>query len=198
MVRRFLSPTQAATRDRLIEAAIAVATDRGYEGAGVREVASRAGVSPATAYQHVSSKDQLLVEALLLLGDRVTEHVLSHPPAEKGPARRISDVFARIMRQAAQKPLLYQALFRAYIAAYPTMTGAEETIGFGPERTAWIGHTLKAGDTAGYADAEIESASRVLSTMFLGAIVGVAAGRDAHDVIAVLDEAAHRLLPERA
>lgn len=198
VVRRLLSRTQAATQDRLIDAAIEVATENGYEGAGVREVAARAGVSPATAYQYVSSKDQLLIEALLKLGDRVTENVQARVPSGTGPAQRLSDVFARIMRQAAQKPLLYQALFRAYVAGYPPMGGIDDSIGFGPERAAWIGHALRAGDTGGYDDAAIESAARILSTMFLGAIVGVAAGRDAGEVIGILDEAVHHLLPDRS
>lgn len=195
IVRRVLSATQAATRDKLIDAAIEVATESGYEGAGVREVASRAGVSPATAYQHVSSKDQLLIEALLALGDRVGDSVESRVPSGRGPAERLTDVFRRVLRQAAQKPLLYQALFRAYVAGYPGMVGIDDSVGFGPERAAWIGQTLRAGDTEGHDDAELDAAARILSTTFLGAIVGVAAGRDAEDVIDVLDEAAHRLLP---
>ncbi|WP_026454524.1 TetR/AcrR family transcriptional regulator [Saccharomonospora iraqiensis] len=195
VVRRVLSATQAATRDKLIDAAIEVATENGYEGAGVREVAARAGVSAATAYQHVSSKDQLLVEALLALGDRVGASVDARGPSGGGPAERLTDVFGRVLWQAAQKPLLYRALFRAYVAGYPGMADGSDSVGFGPERAAWIGRTLRAGDTAGHDDAELDAAARVLSTTFLGAIVGVAAGRDAEDVIGVLDEAVHRLLP---
>ncbi|NIJ12906.1 AcrR family transcriptional regulator [Saccharomonospora amisosensis] len=197
VVRRVLSSNQAATRDKLIDAAIEVATESGYEGAGVREVAARAGVSPATAYQHVSSKDQLLIEALLALGDRVTENVRARQPSSSDPAGRLMEVFARIMRQAAQKPLLYQALFRAYVGGYPAVAGSDDSIGFGPERAAWIGAALRAGGSGGYGDAEIDSAARVLSTMFLGAIVGVAAGRDADEVTDILREAVHRLLPDR-
>ncbi|WP_007024006.1 TetR/AcrR family transcriptional regulator [Saccharomonospora iraqiensis] len=195
VVRRVLSATQAATRDKLIDAAIEVATENGYEGAGVREVAARAGVSAATAYQHVSSKDQLLIEALLALGDRVSASVESRIPPGSGPAERLTDVFGRVLRQAAQKPLLYRALFRAYVAGYPGLAGVDDSFGFGPERAAWIGQTLRAGDTGGHDDTQIDTAARILSTTFLGGIVGVAAGRDAEDVIDVLNEAVHRLLP---
>ena len=69
------------------------------------------------------------------------------------------------------------------------------SVGFGPERAAWIGEAIRAGDTAGASDTDIESASRILSTLFLGAMVGVAAGREPDDVVGVLDEATRRLLP---
>lgn len=196
VVRNVLSPARAATREKLIDAAIELATEGGYEAAGIRQVAARAGVSVPTAYQHASSKDQLLVEALMALGERSTEGVRQRKPRGRTPAARLSAVFRRIMRQAAEKPLLHQALYRAYVASSPALAGADADapVGFGPERARWIGETLRAGDTAGHTDAEIESASRVLSMTFLGAMVGVAAGRDVDEVVGILDEATHSLL----
>ena len=197
VVQRVLSPARAATRDRLIDAAIELATEGGYDAVGIRPVAARAGVSVPTAYQHVSSKDQLLVEALLALGERSTAGVRSRAPRGSTPAARLSRVFARIMRAAAEKPLLYQALYRAYVASAPALTAVEGQVGFGPERAAWIGDALRAGDHGGFGDDELESAARILSTLFLGAMVGVAAGRDVDEVVRILDEATHRLLPAR-
>lgn len=197
VVQRVLSPARAATRDRLIDAAIELATEGGYESVGIRQVAARAEVSVPTAYQHVSSKDQLLVEALMALGARSTAVVRSRKPQGRTPADRLSRVFARIMREAADKPLLYQALYRAYVASAPALAGVEGQVGFGPERAAWIGDALRAGDHAGFDDTELEAAARILSCLFLGAMVGVAAGRDVDEVVRILDEATHRLLPDR-
>ena len=194
-MQRLLSPARAATRDRLIDAAIALATEGGYDAVGIRQVAAAAGVSVPTAYQHVSSKDELLVEALMALGSRSTEGVRQRRPAGDSPAERLSRVFRRIMREAARKPLLYQALYRAYVSSAPALTDVDGVIGFGPERAAWIGHTLRAGDPRHHSDEELEAAARILSCLFLGAMVGVAAGRDVDEVVAILDEATHRLLP---
>lgn len=194
VVQRVLSPARAATRERLIDAAIELATEGGYDAVGIRQVAAHAGVSVPTAYQHVSSKDQLLVEALMTLGERSTEGVRQRKPAGATPADRLVQVFRRIMREAARKPLLYQALYRGYVGSAPAVHGLA---GYGPERAAWIGHTLRSGNTEGYTEEQLESASRVLSTLFLGAMVGVAAGRDVDEVVGVLDEAAHALLPPR-
>ncbi len=197
VVPRVLSAARAATRDRLIDAAIELATEGGYDAVGIRSVAARAGVSAPTAYQHVSSKDQLLVEALMALGERSTQGVRQRRPAGDTPADRLSAVFRRIMREAARKPLLYQALYRAYVASAPALTAIEGLVGFGPERAAWIGDALRAGDHSGVDDADLDAAARILSTLFLGAMVGVAAGRDVDEVTALLDDAVHRLLPGR-
>ncbi|KQY51003.1 TetR/AcrR family transcriptional regulator [Nocardioides sp. Root140] len=194
VVRNVLSPARAATRERLIDAAIELATEGGYDAAGIRQVAARAGVSVPTVYQHASSKDQLLVEALMTLGERSTEGVRQRRPREKTPAARLSAVFRRVMRQAGEKPLLYQALYRAYVASAPALTALDGPVGFGPERARWIGETLRAGDVGDHTDEEIESASRILSMMFLGAMIGVAAGRDVDEVVRILDEATHQLI----
>jgi AcrR family transcriptional regulator len=196
VVQRVLSPARAATRDRLIEAAIELATEGGYDAVGIRQVAARAEVSVPTAYQHVSSKDQLLVEALMTLGSRSTEGVRQRRPEGDSPAERLVRVFRRIMREAAKKPLLYQALYRAYVGSAPALADVDGLVGFGPERAAWIGHTLRSGERSGYTDEQLEAAARILSTLFLGAMVGVAAGRDVDEVVAVLDEATYRLLPK--
>jgi len=195
-VPALLSPARAATRQRLIDAALELAAEGGYDAVGIRPVAARAGVSVPTAYQHVSSKDQLLVEALMTLGARSTEGVRQRPPADSSPADRLVRVFRRIMKAAAAAPLLYTALYRAYAASGPLL-GSEDAVGFGPEQAAWIGETLRAGDHEGYSDEELDAAARILSTLFLGAMVGVAAGRPVSEATAVLDEATHRLLPDR-
>jgi AcrR family transcriptional regulator len=196
VVQRVLSPARAATRDKLIDAALELATEGGYDAVGIRSVARRAGVSAPTAYQHVSSKDQLLVEALMALGERSTEGVRSRRPRGDTPADRLAAVFRRILREAAGKPLLYQALYRAYVASAPALPGMEGLVGFGPERAAWIGDALRAGDHSGVSDEDLDAAARILSTLFLGAMVGVAAGRDVGEVTALLDDAVHRLLPD--
>ncbi|MGJ3507621.1 TetR/AcrR family transcriptional regulator [Enemella sp. A6] len=192
VVAPLLSPARAATRQKLIAAAIDLATEGGYEAVTVRTVAARAEVSVPTAYQHASSKDQLLVEALLELGGRSTAGVQQRRPAGDSPADRVSDVFRRIMAQVADKPLLYQAMYRAFVAWGPALP---EGIGFGPERAAWIGAALRAGDTQGHSEESLDEAASILSCMFLGAMVSVTTGRPIPEVLEVLITTVHRLLP---
>ena len=62
MPRRQLNERQAATVQRLLDAGLAQLAEVGPEALTVRQVAERAGVSPATAYTYFSSKNHLLAE----------------------------------------------------------------------------------------------------------------------------------------
>ena len=73
-----LTPNQQATRQALVDTAIELATEGGYDAVSMPEVARLAGMSTAKAYQYIGTKDQLLVEALLSLGQRSTEDVERH------------------------------------------------------------------------------------------------------------------------
>ena len=48
-----------ATRERLVEAALAVFASHGFEGATTREIASRAGVALAALPYHFTTKEAL-------------------------------------------------------------------------------------------------------------------------------------------
>ncbi|MFS3126954.1 TetR/AcrR family transcriptional regulator [Nocardioides sp. Bht2] len=192
VVQRVLSPARAATREKLIATVIDLATEGGYDAVGIRQVAAAAGVSVPTAYQHASSKDQLLMEALMSLGERSTEAFRARPPQGATPADRLGVVFARILREAGEKPLLYQALYRGYVASAPDWADEDGVVGFGPEQAAWIGETLAGSE---HSPEQIASATRMLSMMFLGAMIGVASGRNPEEVSQILAEATARLLP---
>jgi AcrR family transcriptional regulator len=71
-----LSPSRGAQppvgEAGILEAAIAVMAEHGYHGTSVRDIAERAGVSPAALYHHFGSKQEVLatimergIEALL-------------------------------------------------------------------------------------------------------------------------------------
>jgi AcrR family transcriptional regulator len=53
-----------STRDRLLAAATAVFGERGYDGAGVQEIARRAGLTTGAIYANFSGKAELLFEAI--------------------------------------------------------------------------------------------------------------------------------------
>ncbi len=73
------APTPLRRRDfeqnraRILDAALALAAERGPETLTVSEVAHRAGVNRTTAYQHFRTRDALLGAVMEALGDAVTE-----------------------------------------------------------------------------------------------------------------------------
>jgi AcrR family transcriptional regulator len=62
------------TRQQLLDAAIEVFTERGYDKAGVAEIARRAGVTTGAIYSRWAGKREMLVDAL----DVVMSHHLLH------------------------------------------------------------------------------------------------------------------------
>lgn len=98
---------QGPGEDGILRAAIAVMTEHGYHGTSVRDIAARAGISPAALYYHFASKQDVLatimergIEALLRvsraalaaagdepagrLGALVETHVLFHLRDQRG------------------------------------------------------------------------------------------------------------------
>jgi AcrR family transcriptional regulator len=57
-----LTPRAQQTRAAIVEAALALFRERGYEATTMREIASRAGVSTGNAYYYFGSKEELIQE----------------------------------------------------------------------------------------------------------------------------------------
>jgi AcrR family transcriptional regulator len=57
-----LTPRAEQTRAAIIEAALALFRERGYEAATMRDIATRAQVSTGSAYYYFSSKEELIKE----------------------------------------------------------------------------------------------------------------------------------------
>jgi AcrR family transcriptional regulator len=64
------------TRDRLVEATVAVIVERGWGGVTTRVVAQRAGVRPGVVHYHFASVDELRRAAVLATFDREIEPFL--------------------------------------------------------------------------------------------------------------------------
>src|SRR5437868_7079527 len=55
-----MSRPKAATKEGIMEAALSVFHERGYEGTTIPAIASRAGVAQGTLYNYFPSKEKLL------------------------------------------------------------------------------------------------------------------------------------------
>lgn len=128
--------------DRVRQAAIALFAERGFHGTGIRELAGKAGLSSASLYHYMGTKDQLLAEIMETalrrlttaarlaadgiddqgerLGTLVALHVLTH--AERPAETRVvdnevsalpPDGYAAVVRMRDE----YEGLFDAVLAA---------------------------------------------------------------------------------
>ncbi len=98
-------------REALLEKALALFAERGYEQTSIEEIARAAGVAVGGFYQHFTSKRQIL----LVLLDRLLQDVslLTWEAKSVAPAD-IRDGIARLIRQALTVDWAYAGAYRAW------------------------------------------------------------------------------------
>lgn len=79
MARPKSDPTQAPTRDRLLEAAAGLFADRGYEGVSVRDLTRSVGLNEAVLYHYFRDKADLFDQVLGSLAADFLEPGLADP-----------------------------------------------------------------------------------------------------------------------
>lgn len=113
--RRSLNVRQAETVGKLFDAAGALLEEVGHEQITIRMVASRAGVSPATAYTYFASRDHLFAELFWRLLDSAPRPPLKGRTAEK----RVAEVASYLAELIAGAPELAAAVNKSLLAADP-------------------------------------------------------------------------------
>ena len=74
----------------LLDAAVALAAEGGYDAVQMRDVAARAEVALGTLYRHYASKDQLLLAAMAEQAATLRERLVQRPPRGDDRGRRAS------------------------------------------------------------------------------------------------------------
>ena len=103
------------TRARLVAAAAEVFAERGYDGAGVQEIARRAGLTTGAIYANFRGKADLLLDAVREQGtNELDELILLDPP----PTSSI-DLLTQLGRRLVTEPETDKRslLFEAFAAA---------------------------------------------------------------------------------
>ena len=103
----------AVRKQRLLDAAVALAAEGGYDAVQMRDVAARAGVALGTLYRHYTSKDQLLLATLAREATGLRERLVQRPARGATPAARVSDVLRRASRALEREPALTKAMLTA-------------------------------------------------------------------------------------
>ena len=113
---RAIPASQVARRERILDAAMELAAEGGYDAVQMREVAERADVALGTVYRYFPSKVHLLVAAMSrtfqALQDTVRVDASSGTPEE-----RIYRVVAAVTRYLARNRRLSGAMIRALMSA---------------------------------------------------------------------------------
>lgn len=98
---------RAATRGRVIDAAMTALVEDGYAAVTTRAVAERAGVAQSTVMHHFGTREDLLTEAMSLVGVRIIEEIVDEITAgiDRTPSDRpeLEDVLD-LLWQGFQSP----------------------------------------------------------------------------------------------
>jgi AcrR family transcriptional regulator len=111
--------SRAVRRQRVVEAAVELASEGGYDTVQMRDVAARAGVALGTIYRYFPSKDQLLAAAQVAWARQLQERLGRRPPAGDDPLARLLDVIGRACRAIERNQQLSSALVTAIASPDP-------------------------------------------------------------------------------
>lgn len=165
-----LTPKALIRRQRIVEAAIELGTEGGYEAVHMRVVAERAGVALATVYRYFESKDHLLSAAVSEWTSQLQSRLDRSPARGDTAVEQLVDVLRRASRGLERRPQFAAALIRALHSPDPSVAAA----------AADVRQQIRAMTTPmlrGLPAEDVEGIVSVLGHVWNSAIMGWANGR---------------------
>jgi TetR/AcrR family transcriptional regulator, cholesterol catabolism regulator len=107
---------------RIVETAVELAEEGGFEAVRLRDVAAHAGVALGTLYRRFHSKEDLLVAALAMETSNLERRFLQHPPTGAHELERVSAFFGLVARAMLRRPNLARALLKAGASGDPGLS----------------------------------------------------------------------------
>jgi AcrR family transcriptional regulator len=104
---------------RIVETAVELAEEGGFEAVRLRDVASHAGVALGTLYRRFSSKEDLLVAALEVETLELERRFVQRQPTGESALERVMSFFAQATRGMTRRPNLARALLKAASSGEP-------------------------------------------------------------------------------
>jgi TetR/AcrR family transcriptional repressor of uid operon len=151
--------TLADTEERLVTAAAQVFAERGYDGAGVHQIARRAGLTTGAIYSRYAGKAALLAEAIR----RFTSDEFDQLFAEHAFEGRVTDVLATVgSHLVTREPTPGQAiLLEAFVAARRDPEVAEVMREHLADRARRLGEMVDSSKASGLVDPALDTAAVV-------------------------------------
>jgi AcrR family transcriptional regulator len=165
------SSKSETTRDQLLQAATEVFSERGYEGADVREIARRAGRTTGSIYANFSGKAQLLFEAIGARGGADFDELLRSGAVATSAAGLLADLGSHLLdSDGSSAPGL---LVEAFVAARRDPDLAEFVRALAEDRMHGVAAIVRRarldGDIAG--DVSTDALVRFAIVLALGSLL---------------------------
>lgn len=182
-----LTVSQAARRQRVIDAALALGSEGGYEAVQMRDVARTAGVALGTIYRYFTSKDHLLAAAMVDWSSDLERRIAQRRPTNGSTADAVVDVIRKATRPMERDPRLAAAMVQAGASNEPSVAACQQ------QTTDTIERVLTAAMDGTEPDRKVRAA-RVLTHVWNSSILRWANGSEAVGQIGDDLEDAARLL----
>ena len=88
---------EPATNDKILDAAILLFSERGYERTSLKQIAQAVGLTESAIYRHFKGKEALLAEIIAL-----TERAVTQPVSETGKGAGGASIFRRLFEAPAE------------------------------------------------------------------------------------------------
>ncbi len=110
-------------RDKILDVAVALAEEGGYDNVRQRDVAALAGVALGTLYKSFRSKEDILSAALEREAELLERRMEAKPAAGSTSVERIESFFGIVTRGLCRKPKYARAVLRAMASGEPEVAG---------------------------------------------------------------------------
>ncbi|MDE0804568.1 MAG: TetR family transcriptional regulator [Acidimicrobiales bacterium] len=186
-----LTDTQRDRRLRVIDAALRLAADGGYDSVQMRDVSAEADVALGTIYRYFSSKDHLLVAAMVEWMLELETAMKRRPARGDEAVDRVLDVLHRALRAVEREPTRAAAVVRAQTSDDGAAVRASQEV-------TEVLYRIMASAFPGGGDTDAQHDTiRVLAHVWFSCLVSWTSGvGDMAWVRSEVDTAAHLLLTD--
>ena len=168
-----LTPGQRERRQRILDAAVALAAEGGYDAVQMREVSLRAEVALGTLYRYFPSKEHLLVSALADQVAALRTRLQEKPPRGEDDGERVMDVISRSTRALQRQPKVISAMLKSLISSG---AGVGEAVGpIGAQMTEIVVSAMRHDDLE--AVTHDRAVAEVIQQVWLASLLWWVAGR---------------------
>lgn len=158
-------PDNPSTRERILDIALELFTERGYDKTSLRDIAERLGTTKAALYYHFERKEDILLELHLRLHEIGRDVLVKLDGLEDGPAR--ARVFPELLDELIERVAEHRDLIRMHqrnLQALETLSDNERHRAENQDMQQRFRQLLT--------DPEIPLADRVRIACALGAVLG--------------------------
>ncbi len=124
MSNELLESGSGTTEERILDAAMQVFAEVGFDGARVDEIARRANANKAAIYYHIGDKEAVYTVVLQRVFTGFVRHVIETVEAERSPEERLRAYIRTIAKNIRQHPYLPTIMMREFASGAKHLPGA--------------------------------------------------------------------------